>query len=526
MRIGLHGAVLVGLFGAMLGCQQAATGADAESPHEALSAGETHPYQSRLVCERAPGSTLVGVMYDISSGSRHRVARFSSGGNVGACELAIRASRDNQVCVPRSFSGYTIQNLETGLQDGSYSNLLDCTHVSRGEPVLETRAGYMDFIAPDELAPFLGALPELSDPSMDEALHSPRAIWYDEASRVFVYQDSFGSPKGLRANRVGYDVGSNASEPDIRLLTHYFEPQKFKFPFSVAAGATFEDNVYAMYFWLPPVNDDDEVLPVKIWKNNSHWQWVFPKDTVLGEVLFIQAPDDGEWFVFEVRTRSRAIDSWETGVFRPFGTAGAVASAIRELRPDYADSPDVLALVEHLEAPDSLTPHTMRSIPYEAIFPPIEGAMDYLPEVDDVALVKELLTGRAFVDTMGTHWKSEGDLTSFAASTHASFHIVPAEYPGGMFELTEAGCRTCHDQTSRPLNNLDGRVVLYGEVWGEDEIFTWHPFAIDTRTFSVADGNRSIDTRMVSAGLIEMARPSASSAVYQALPKPYVSVYE
>src|SRR5690606_24530428 len=90
---------------------------------QALGTVETHPYQSRLACERAPGSTLVGVMYDTSTGSKRRIAEFSSGGNVGACELAIRAARNNRVCVPQSFSGFAIHDLSTGTRTGSYRQL-------------------------------------------------------------------------------------------------------------------------------------------------------------------------------------------------------------------------------------------------------------------------------------------------------------------------------------------------------------------------------------------------------------------
>jgi hypothetical protein len=265
---------------------------------------------------------------------------------------------------------------------------------------------------------------------------------------------------------------------------------------------------------------------VRIWNNQSHWQWVFPVGTVIGEVLFIQAPDDKRWFAFEVRSRVRSLSGWQTGIYRPYLHAEDLAAAIKEKRPAWANTPDVRALVEHLETPDSLTPYTMTAPAFAKIFPPLEGAMDYLPPTEDSALIKELLTGRIFASAVGTHWKQSGSLTSFAASTHAAFHVVPAEYPAGMFEPSEAGCRRCHEQTSRPFNNLDDRIALYGELWGEDEIFTWHPFAIDTDSFSVADGNRHVNQRLVDAGLVEMSSPDSDPQTYHALPKPYDATYE
>lgn len=494
---------------------------------ESAATGESHPFQSRLVCERAPGSTLVGVMYDISGATRVKVTEFSSGGNVGACELAIRASRNHRVCVPSGWSGFTVHDLSLNTNQGTFTTLAACTAVTRGSPVLRTEPGYVDFMAPAEVLPFKQVLPpSLSDPVFDAALKSEKTMWYDEASLVFAYQDSFGSPKGLRANRVGYDVGSTASEPDIHALTEYFEPQKFKFPFGIAAGSTFKENVYALYFWLPPVNaTTGAAKPVRMWKNNSHWQWVFPVGTVIGEALYIQAPDDQKWFAFEVRARRREAAGWVTGVFRPYLGPAELAAAIKTKRPQWATTNEVKDLVDHLESTTALTSFTLSSVPYAAVFPAINGAMDYLPATEP-ALVKELLTGRAFTEAMGTHWKAEGTLESYAASTHAPFHIVPKEYPAGMFALSQNGCRNCHQQTARPLNNLDPRVVLYGEVWGEDEVFTWHPFAIDTDSFSVADGNRNVNPRLVTAGLVEWSTPASDPTTYAPLAKPYVATYE
>lgn len=490
--------------------------------------GETHPFQSRLVCERAQGNVLVGVLFDIASGSKVKVTEFQSAGNVGACELAVRAARNNKVCVP-SGGGFTLRNLTTGTNQGSYGTLAACTTVSRGSPTMRTDPGFVDFIAPAEIAPFVAKLPNVPDATIDQALKNPKTMWYDESALTFVYQDSFGNPKGLRANRVGYDVGiTSKSVPDIFALTEYFQPQGFKFPFTFSAGATFTENVYVLDFWLPPTGANGAAKPVRIWKNNSHWQWVFPVGTVIGEVLFIQATDDKQWFPFEIRSRVRGLNGWSTGVFRPYVQATDLAQAIKEKRPAWNGPGDLQALVTHLESTETLTPHTMTAPSYAKLFPPLQGAMDYLPATADLALVKELLGTKTWSNAMGARWKTNaaGTMKTFAASTHAAFHVVPREYPGGMLETTEAACRACHVETSRPLNNLDSRVVLYGEVWGEDEIFTWHPFLVDEDTFSVADGNRNVNPRLVTSGLVEMATPASAPQTYKVLPKPYAAVYE
>jgi hypothetical protein len=488
-------------------------------------AGESHPYQDRLVCVLAPGDSLDGVMYDVSTGTPVEVTHFDFGGNVGSCELAIRAARNGKVCISDGNYGYTIRDLKAKTNSGSYSDLSDCTTITRGWPTLRTDPGYVEFIAPSELQPFLAALPTLSDSALDQALHSTKTMWYDEASLTFVYQDSFGDPKGLRGNRVGYDVGSNASEPDIHKLVDYFQPGHFKLPFSIAAGADFSENIYVMNFWLPP-QIKGATAPVRIWQNNSHYQWVFPVGTVIGEVLFIQAPDDQKWFTFEVRARTRQLDHWDISVFRPYLSASALSSAIKALRPGWSQSADLSGLVTHLDDNTNLTAYTLQSPTYAALFPAISGAMDYLPETTDVALIKQLLTGKTFDKSNGTSFKSDGTKTAYAASTHARFHVVPQEYFGGMFEVSNDSCHRCHQQTSRPLGDLDSAVVLYGEVWGEDEVFSWHPFTIDEDTFSVTDGNRHLNPRFQTAGLVDQQDPSSDPTHYQTLAKPYTPTYE
>ena len=486
---------------------------------------ETHPYQARLVCERTNTSILAANLFDIASGTRVRISTFNSG-NVGACEFAVRASRNNTVCI-ESNSGYGAYNLRTrtiGQQFGS--DFEACTKFTRQTAPLRTNPGYVEFIAKTEMEPFLRALPRIDSAEYDAVLKNPMTMWYDEASLTFVYQDSFGDPRGLRGNRVGFDVGSTSEEvPDIHLLVDYFNPGKFKFPFSVAAGADFAQNVYVLNFWLPP-QKNGQVLPVKIWQNNSHWQWVFPAGTYIGEALFIRAPDDGAWRPFEIRARKRAMDHWDTTVWRPFSTATQLSTAVKALRPNWQQT-DVKLLVTALENPATLVPQTLSTAPYTAAVPNFVGAADVLPATTDVALIKALLTDFPFTRANGLEWKRSGGLVAYAASSNSDFHIVPKGYIGGMFEVSDTSCHRCHDQTSRPLNNLDGRIVLYGEIWGEDEIFTWHPFLIDFDTFSVADGNRYINPRMQQAGLVQRGgEPAAGDPQYRALPKPFTPEYE
>lgn len=487
--------------------------------------GETHPYQDQLFCDRAPGSTLMGVMYALTNGKRADIAKFGSNGNVGACELALRAARNGKVCVEKN-SRYEMIDIESRSVIKQFGSDFKGCMAATKEWQLTTRDGFVEFIAEHELEPFLQNMPHVEDPAIDEALHSADTMWYDEASMVFTYQDSFGNPEGpegLRGNRVGYDVGINSSVPDIRALTEYFQHGKFRFPFTIAAGADYQSNVYVMNFWTPPT-EGGKRLPVTYWLNGSHWHWVFPAGTVIGEVLLMRAPDGNSWHVFEIRSRTRRIDSWSTNVFRPFADASGMAQAIRAARPGFAAT-DLKKLVDHLEKSNTLEAATLSSVPYRKVFEPINGHYDYLPATSDTDLIKSFLRERTFVSAMGKAWKRDGNKVTYAAATRAPFHIVPSDFIGGMLQTSEESCARCHDQTGRPLGQLDDRVVLYGEIWGEDQIFTWHPFDVAADIFSVSDGSRRVNKRMVQAGLIQQRKPNAGDTRYRELPRPYPAKY-
>lgn len=494
-----------------------------QDPTAVSELNESHPFQNRLECERASGSSLVGVLYDRSKGNRRKLGEYVQG-HVGYCELAMRASREDKICLPKnsSFVAAKISTLETLRSFGP--DFEACLSYTRGWDTLNTESGHLDFMDRDELHKVTKNLPQLSDQFANDALHSSKAIWYDESSMVFVYQDSFGNPKGLRANRVGYDVGSNNTIPDIRKLVEYFDFGKFKFPFSITAGADFHGNDHVLYFWLPPQRNG-EVLPVRYWKNNSHFHWTFPVGTVFGEVLTLQAPDDKEWYTFEVRIRKRELSGWKTSIFRPFANSEAMSLAIQNERTDWQQT-DLKNLVQHLNNRNSLQPHTLKTENYAKIIPDFKGAMDYLPATQDYDLLKKFLLNRIFLDVMQTNWKKSQSLQTFAASTKADFHIVPKDYIGGMFATTESACATCHNQTGRPVGDLDSRIVLYGEIWGEDQIFTWHPFEITKDAFTVSDGSRRINPRLERAGLVKLGKPTPNDQLYRPTDYPYKPIYE
>ena len=484
----------------------------------------------QLVCRRMPGSNLVGELTYLSQGKSIRVGNFTLNGNIGACEMARRAARKGITCVEGS-GGYSAIKLSDRSTIKSFSSkLADCLAFTQNQDLsMSSSSSRFQFIDNRELAAYLKHLPNVADSQINQIIHSKDTIWYDEDSMVFVYQDSFGNPtgpEGLRANRVAYDVGSTASEPGIKALTEYFELQTFKYPFSITAGRTDRGNSEAIYFWQPPRDATGKFVPVVWWKSGSHWHWVFPVGTVFGELLLVRdGSTSSEWYTHELRTRVREIDHWRTDIFRPFPRAVDLSQAIKKYRANW-ESTDLKQLVMHLEDNSTLIPGRLDSKSYEKAVPSINGYYDKLPATKDHALIRTLLKKTTFKSAMNAEWKRSGDKVSFAPSTEASFHIVPQKYIAGLLENTEKSCARCHTHTGQPLGQLDSRAVLYGEIWGEDQIFTWHLFKPVSEMYTVSDGSRIANPKLVEAGLLLQKKPAINDPVYRELQKSYQPIYK
>jgi len=400
------------------------------------------------------------------------------------------------------------------------------------ESGLTTREGYVDFMSPARLKPFKDALPRVAHPEVQAALKSPDTMWYDEESMVFLYQDSVESVVGGRANCVGRRTGEqNVGSPIAKLMNYFGSDYRFMFPFRKAAGTDNVANLAVLDFWVPPrvQGTTGPVLPVKWWKRSARgrWHWVFPVGTLFGEVLFQKSPD-GHWHAFEVRTRKRFLEGWAVNLFRPFPTAESLAHAVMARRPEWQSSESLVNLVGHLRNPATLVAKRLESKPYAKLFPPVDGFLDPLPDVDDKTLISELLRLTTFVSAEGRIWKEWGGKESYAPGATADFSIVPRGYEMGVIPVNDVSCNRCHQDTGFPIGHLETDVRLYGEVWGEDRIFTWHLFESSPRifaTFDDADGSRKINRRMVAAGLLENEKPAANDTVWRQLPFFYKPIF-
>jgi hypothetical protein len=153
------------------------------------------------------------------------------------------------------------------------------------------------------------------------------------------------------------------------------------------------------------------------------------------------------------------------------------------------------------------------------------GALDVIPDFGDEKLASDLLSDVTFYSVNQTPWKKNGSLTTYAPSTSSLNSIVPIHYEGGMLKVNDDSCKRCHENGGREIGDFYPDLVAYGELWGEDEIFSWHPFetknfvnaAGDVQNFN--DDNRRLRSDFVNAGLVKQYNPSIHpESLYKAIP--------
>src|SRR5690606_20769171 len=132
--------------------------------------------------------------------------------------------------------------------------------------------------------------------------------------------------------------------------------------------------------------------------------------------------------------------------------------------------------VEQARSPGSLVSASLSSPAFASAFPTVNGAKDVLPALGDSSILEELLLETPFQSCRGQVWKESGGLRSYAPTTDGAFSIVPRGYTGGFLSVDEETCTRCHQDAGRPLKDWYPFVTLYGEMWGADDSFTWHPF--------------------------------------------------
>ncbi len=354
------------------------------------------------------------------------------------------------------------------------------------------------------------ALPKVSWPKLQAIFGEATTFWYDHESMAPSYQET-GAPGG----------GANANVDWFRLVAPQNEGRqifdvankKWKFPFATTAGTDDSTNMRTVDFLSLPKDASGNIqsIPVSIRRpdgNHTAWDWKFPNGTVLGEVIFLI--DGGNWLPTEVRTRQRFPSGWATNSFRPFVESAALSSTIKQKRPNWSSVGPLASLVQQLDGTGGFTPKTLTAVGLQGTFNQ-SGALDVLPDFGDPDLVRELLTTTLFVSAYGSTWRQGGDGSrAYAPSTAAALSVVPNNTTHGLIEVREASCMRCHKEGGRSLVEFYQPLSLYGEIWGKDNIFTFHPFdesrypSLDDATNGTPQDNRSINPLLTRNGMVEM----------------------
>jgi hypothetical protein len=373
------------------------------------------------------------------------------------------------------------------------------------------------------LATYKAALPKVAWPELQTMLESPSTLWFDKATMIPSYQDSVGdnaqTPIGARANSQGRAV---IVEPGKRLFSD--DGKTWAFPFAHTAGTDQSSNVFVVDFLFLPAKDD-KLLPVVYRVVNDptargglglhKWTWTYPKGATLGEVIFVRDASGGLYPV-ELRTRTRYLDGWAVNAYRPFPTAKSFVAAIKQKRLQWQSNASLKRVVDQLESQAALEARSLTSPGFNNVFS-VTGSLDVLPDLGDEALVKDLLKTTTFVSAYGTTWRATGGSKTFAPSTKAKFSIVPQDYEAGLLAVDEKTCTQCHKEAGRAIEDFEPQAVLYGDIWGEDQIFSFHPYD-QSRYANFNTENRAVRPAFASAGVVERYDATKhSAAVYRVL---------
>jgi len=366
-------------------------------------------------------------------------------------------------------------------------------------------------IVPANLLKFVsyGYLPDVDDLTLKEIFSSSETYWYDKESLPHVYQDSIHTVHGVRSLSAGLEA---SAERDGHLV---FDSKGFLFPFANAFGTDKAPNVYLLNFLsLPKVNGKRLNIPYKILDNR--WKWMFPKGTIIGEILMIETPKGlkQNYYAVEIRTRKRYIGGWEPNVYRPFQNALQLADQIAKLKPNWKDDEKLTKVVNHLKTNNNLVEAKLSATSaMSSAFPAVSGYLDVIPDFGDDQLVADLLKKTKFKSVEGKVWKADGAKRTFGPSTASAFSITPQNFEGGLFPVNEISCNRCHELAGSAIGRYSGQTVLYGEIWGEDNIFTWHLFdsSLGLGNFN---NNRTLHSQFSEIGLVEPFNPEKHSEEY------------
>lgn len=313
-------------------------------------------------------------------------------------------------------------------------------------------------------AQLLRLIPMTDDPRQESVRNDGRLVCYtnDEMPKASQFWDA-NSLAGIHDASHNISANPNPRPPSEGGGVSGGPGQEF--PWRVPFGLDEATGWTQFKFYLLPVGQSvrywRETLPPDV---TPAWVWEFPQGTVFGEVLLVK-DEKGQDHPFELRTRRKQGDGWRPEVYRPFRSRMELNTAVYNSTDRGAERFPSLTLHKEWSIRNRQPLKVLRR----------DAVEDVLPALDPDT-VRRLLR-RPFQSVRNHQWIPGG----FAPGTREAFHIVPKNYAGAAIQVTRASCASCHKTAQKHPDDFGppGR-DWYGRVAGSDQVFSWHPFALES----------------------------------------------
>ncbi|MFM9961465.1 MAG: hypothetical protein ACKV2Q_09580 [Planctomycetaceae bacterium] len=293
-----------------------------------------------------------------------------------------------------------------------------------------------------------------------------------------------------------------------------------EFPWRTPGGLDFAESVTDefRFIWLPK-RGDGTPWPVVIYRDQleksdsvnmpipTGYRWIFPADTVIGEVLVMKF-SDGMLYTYEMRVRTRELDDWDVEIFRPFPTLESLKQRIADLRPGAEvltkfDSAEMT--IESLEDRE----HPRRAFQATATtyrLPPIPND-----------LAKQLLSTTPFRSSVGEAFVEGSKSRAFAPTAEHQESIVPPKYLATFLGSERESCANCHQHTLRHVDRFQNS-EWYGYIRGSDGIFSFHP--VEPASIGPPDKRVVLRRALTESGMVATFDPSLHpNSIYGVAPR-------
>jgi hypothetical protein len=385
------------------------------------------------------------------------------------------------------FCFYCKDYKEVSMQHYCFACLIALTSSLTG--TASPRDNSLRFVSEKRHQQLLEMLPPTKDPWLTQ-LKTKDIIFYDDESMPPAYQDWGSGLPGVHSPF--YNI--SASKP-----AEQFGNANREFPWGTTAGLDRATNANTVRFVVFPDK------PIRWWREHlphdtaagGTFRWIYPEGTIFGEILNVEN-HKGYSFPFELRVRVRGKDKWSVNVYRPFATPEDLVERVKQLKADDDTTKEFLAYFagDRSGAVGRLRNHHPVEVFDEEAFE------EQLPPLKP-ALVEKLLNETPFQPVRSQIWAiSASNKVAFAPTTKEDFHVVPKNYTGAYFEVSDKGCMRCHETVQKSTSDFQPFRDWYGRVRGSDAIFSFHIFDPSSISYSGIPLPVRFNQKLVDAGLL------------------------